>query len=259
MAASSTLHRRDRDAIAGGARKGATSRAKQVRDLLVESFASNGLHPGDRLPSEEEIAALWHVGRSTAREALKLLEQEGVVVVRPGKGRYLTSLGALRVERPITRFESQTDMLVALGYTFSTVTLSVYEGEPSSAEREALELDSGAAIIRVERLRSTGREPLIYSVCAIPRSCFAGPIRHVNWTGSLHALLAAQGYPPASSSARLRAVQLPADVASRYSLDPTEPWLLISETVVTETGMRIVYALDYHRGDYFSFNVLRTP
>lgn len=241
-----------------GHRERSTSRAKQLRDEIVASFTSEGLKPGDRLPSEEEIAAFGQVGRSTAREALKLLEQEGLVTVRPGKGRYLSSMGALHVERPITRFESQTDMLTELGYTFTTITLSVREDVPTKAEREALHLRKGATIIRLERLRSSANEPLIYSVCTLPRTCIAGPVKHVNWTGSLNSLLAAQGFAPASSSAILQAVRLPRRAANAYSLDPTEPWLLITETVVTDTGMRIVYASDYHRGDLFSFNVRRT-
>jgi GntR family transcriptional regulator len=238
---------------------GRESRARLLRDRLVAFFEDKDIRPGDRLPSEEEIADFGQVGRSTVREALKLLEQEGLVTVRHGKGRYLSSLGVLSVERPIARFESQTDMLKQLGYAFSTLTLSVYEGVPTDVEREALELSADAEIVRIERLRSSGSEPLIYSVCAFPRGCIAGPVRHVDWTGSLHELLAAQGYAPASSSARLRAVTLPVDVARTYSLDASEPWLLITETVINETGLRIVYALDYHRGDQFSFNVLRSP
>jgi len=235
------------------------SRSKQVRDLLLKHFVAEGLTPGDRLPSEEEIAVLGQVGRSTAREALKLLEQEGLVTVRPGRGRYLSSLGALSVERPVTRFESQSEMLRQLGYDFETVTLSVVEGKPTPKEREALRIGASESIIRVERLRTTRGEPLIYAVCTMPRWCIARSIRNVDWSESLTDLLAAEGLTPVSSSARLRAVQLPARVAEKYSLGATDAWLLISETVVTETGARILYAEDHHRGDVFAFNVLRRP
>ena len=78
----------------------------QLRDRLVEDFASRGLSPGDRLPTEAEIAERFTVGRSTAREALKLLEQEGVVIAEQGRGRFLSTLGVLKVERPITRLTS---------------------------------------------------------------------------------------------------------------------------------------------------------
>ncbi|MCO5970256.1 GntR family transcriptional regulator [Actinoallomurus soli] len=229
----------------------------QVRDRLVDLFRSRNLRPGDRLPTESEIAELCDVGRSTAREALKLLEQEGLIVVERGRGRFLSSLSALSVERPITRFESVSTMLEAMGYDTRSVVLSVTENEPSEAEAEALELSAGETVIRLERLRFTGDDPLIYSVDTVPREYIPGPIRHVNWTGSLNDLLAAQGYPPVSSVARLQAVDLPPDVCERYSLGGVGPWLLISETVITTSGRPVLYAQDYHRGDAFAFNVLR--
>jgi GntR family transcriptional regulator len=229
----------------------------QVRDRLVELFEARGLLPGDRLPSEAEIAELCDVGRSTAREALKLLEQDGLVVVERGRGRFLSSLSTLNVERPITRFESITTMLEALGHEFRSVVLSVAEAEPTTTERDALELVEGETVIRLERLRFAGDDPLIYSVDAVPSECIPGPPKHVDWTGSLTSLLAAQGHLPVSSAARLKAVELPDDVLEKYSLAGVGPWLLISETAITKSGRHVLYAQDYHRGDTFSFNVLR--
>ncbi|WP_331769406.1 GntR family transcriptional regulator (plasmid) [Embleya sp. NBC_00888] len=233
------------------------TRSMQVRDRLVELFRVRGLVPGDRLPTESEIAELCEVGRSTAREALKLLEQEGLVSIGPGRGRYLSSLSSLDVERPITRYESVTTMLDALGYTARTVVLSVTEEDPGPVEREALRLAEGARVIRLERLRFDGDDPLVYSVDTLPRECVPGPVRHIDWTGSLNDLLAAQNCSPESSAARLRAVDLPAEAIERYSLQGLGPWLLVSETVITATGRPVLYAEDYHRGSVFTFNVLR--
>jgi GntR family transcriptional regulator len=229
----------------------------QVRDRLLELFQSKGMRPGDRLPTEAEVAELCEVGRSTAREALKLLEQEGLVEVERGRGRYLSSLGTLKVERPVTRFESVTDMLKGLGYEVRSVVLAVTEDQPTAEESEALGLPADATVVRLQRLRFDGEDPLIYSEETFPRECVNGPIKHVDWTGSLNALLAAQGYPLVSSAARLRAVELPDDVRERYSLQEMGPWLLITETVITKSGRRVLYSQSYHRGDAFAFNVLR--
>jgi GntR family transcriptional regulator len=112
-------------------------------------------------------------------------------------------------------------------------------------------------VFRLERLRSDGDEPLVYTVDTILRDVVAGPVRHIDWSGSLSDLLAAQGHPPASSAARLRAVDPPEEARRRYCLDGFGPWLLISETVITPSGRRVLYAEGYHRGDTFAFNVPR--
>lgn len=229
-----------------------------VRDQLLKLFEAENMHPGDRLPSESAIAELCGVGRSTVREALKRLEQSRVITVERGRGWYLSSLNTLKVERPVTRYESVTQMLSAMGHETRSVVLSVKESVPSASEQSALDLAAGSRVIRLERLRLDSRDdPLMYTVDVIPRECIPAPIKHIDWTGSLNELLAAQGYPTASSAARLQAVNLPQDVCDRYSLGGLGPWLLITETVVTTAGKRVLYAEDYHRGDAFAFNVLR--
>jgi GntR family transcriptional regulator len=229
----------------------------QVRDQLIAFFRNNNVRPGDQILSEPEIVETFKVGRSTAREAVKLLEHDGLVEVRPGLGRFLTSLATATVERPITRFESVTDLLAGLGYSAQTLVLSVQEDLPDPVEREALKLDDDEKVVRLVRLRSTGDEPLIFSVDTIIRSHIPGPVKHIDWTGSLTSFLKSQGHTLSFSTARLQAVNLPDDVRTRYSLDGYDPWFLITETAITATGTPVVYAQDYHRGDTFTFNVLR--
>jgi hypothetical protein len=60
----------------------------------------------------------------------------------------------------------------------------------------------------------------------------AETIRHTDWSGSLNDLLAAQGHRLVSSTARIRAVDLPAAVSQRYRLEGIAPWLLIAETAI---------------------------
>jgi DNA-binding FadR family transcriptional regulator len=59
--------------------------AKRIRGLVLQS----GIGPGERLPSERELASLLAVSRSTLREALIALELGGIVDVRSGSGIYL--------------------------------------------------------------------------------------------------------------------------------------------------------------------------
>jgi GntR family transcriptional regulator len=229
----------------------------QVKNQLIAYFAEHDVRPGDQILSEPEIVDLFKVGRSTAREAVKLLEHEGLVEVRPGRGRFLTSLAAATVERPITRFESVTEMLRGLGYEAQTMVLAVQEDSPQPAEQEALRLSADDRVVRVTRLRSDQDEPLVFSIATVIRDHIPGPVKHVDWSGSLTDMYTRLGRPLSFSTARLQAVNLPADVRKQYSLEDYDPWLLITETVITAAGEPVLFAQDYHRGDVFAFNVLR--
>lgn len=51
---------------------------------IEEAILTRIHHPGDKLPSEKELMKHYGVGRGTVREALKAMEQQGLVELRPG-------------------------------------------------------------------------------------------------------------------------------------------------------------------------------
>ena len=62
-----------------------TVRAYQrIVEQVEEALARGDLAPGQRLPSERELVTQFAVSRSTVREALRVLESNGVVRSRPG-------------------------------------------------------------------------------------------------------------------------------------------------------------------------------
>lgn len=65
----------------------------QIKELLI----TGKLHPGDRLPSEFELAESLGVSRGSIRSAMKVFEVCGVVDIRRGDGTYIcTSLNSKR-------------------------------------------------------------------------------------------------------------------------------------------------------------------
>ena len=62
---------------------------EQIRAQLKKYIVGSRLQPGDRLPSEHQLAETLGVSRNALREALRSLEALGVVEARQGKGRYL--------------------------------------------------------------------------------------------------------------------------------------------------------------------------
>ena len=61
-------------------------RAEQVAFGIVQNIVARGQQAGDKLPHEAEMLAEYGVSRSSLREALRLLEVQGLVTIRPGPG-----------------------------------------------------------------------------------------------------------------------------------------------------------------------------
>lgn len=81
-----------------------------VTAQLHEAIVSGRFQPGDRLPTERELTEIFGVGRPTLREALRFLEANGVIEIRPGK-----KGGAFVVSPSEQTLASALSTLLALG------------------------------------------------------------------------------------------------------------------------------------------------
>jgi GntR family transcriptional regulator, transcriptional repressor for pyruvate dehydrogenase complex len=86
--------------------------AKQLLGLLSDGR----LAPGDKLPAERELATQLEVGRTTVREALKLLTLSGLLEARRGDGTYVrrdfTNFVLEQITRPLLLSTPQVDMVL---------------------------------------------------------------------------------------------------------------------------------------------------
>ena len=60
--------------------------SEEVYRQLKESILNGQYKPGDRLPSEKSFCEAFGVGRPVIREALRFLENSGLISVKPGSG-----------------------------------------------------------------------------------------------------------------------------------------------------------------------------
>lgn len=231
--------------------------ALQLRDAIVTHLSDAALLPGDKIPTEAQLCEQFGASRPTMREALKLLEQDGVIRVEHGRGRFLTAAGTLHVDRPITTFESITHMAGHFGYKLDTKVLSVQEEEADPRITRLLRLSAGQTVIRLERLRLLGRDPVVYSVDYILREVIAARVFDIDWSGSLLDVMDSYDARPRMSQATVRAEMLPENVVQRHDLRDFGPALTIEETTYTHAGRAVTHAIDYHRGSHFAFSFLR--
>jgi GntR family transcriptional regulator len=226
---------------------------EQLSERIRQMIEDGSFPGGSQLPTEKRLAEHFRIGRTTVREALKQLEHEGVVVVRRGRGRFVSS--APKLHRPITRLESVTVMLASQGYSVENRLLSTNRRPASPDERLHLRLEPDSTVLRLERLRLHRGDPLIYSVDVLPGHII-GP-QERDWSGSLFDFLAERELVPVMSVTTIRAAQLPPSAAAACGVDPTQAWLLMVQLNLAADDTPVIYSHDYHRGDRFSFDLLR--
>ncbi|HVY62695.1 MAG TPA: FadR/GntR family transcriptional regulator, partial [Planctomycetota bacterium] len=81
-----------------------------AHELLVLILGGH-FAPGDRLPSERQLAARFGVSRPTVREALGALEARGLVATRQGSGTFVADREALQGEPEVPSDESPAELM----------------------------------------------------------------------------------------------------------------------------------------------------
>jgi DNA-binding GntR family transcriptional regulator len=144
-------------------------RYERVVELVERLIADNGMTPGSRLPSRQQLAQMAGVSMITVRRALDELERAGRVTSHQGVG---TFVSRARIVMEPGRTGPLLDTLRGdqPPPPLTTRVLDVREGLPGSNIASALNLEPGARVWLVLRLRELGGVPAIVEQAVIPVS-----------------------------------------------------------------------------------------
>ncbi|MBB2992378.1 GntR family transcriptional regulator [Mycolicibacterium iranicum] len=219
--------------------------AADVRDRIV----TEQMGPHTLLPSERELAETHGVSRMTARQALSLLESEGVVYRKPPRGTF--------VAEPRVRFHvgSFSEEVARMGRRPAAQLLWAEHQVATPAVRRALELDDGAAVHVFHRLRSVDDVPFALETTFLPAELTPG-ILEVTDDGSLWAVLRSRyGVELARSTAVLESIVLDDATSLQLGVRAGSAGTLLTRRTEDISGRCVEYARDVYRADRAAFEV----
>lgn len=142
---------------------------RQLAEILEAAITDGEWRPGERLPTEADLATRFAVNRHTVRQALADLASRGLVRAQQGSG---TFVEAPPLAYPIGRRTRFSDIVVAQAREPSGHLVSATREQPSRAVAEALGLEAGAEVIRVETVRTADGVPISWALSAFPADRF---------------------------------------------------------------------------------------
>jgi GntR family transcriptional regulator len=208
----------------------------QLAALLEQEIVRHRWQPGERLPSEAELCSHFGLSRTTVRQALARLEQEGMVTRRKGFGTFVASASPR-----IWLLQSQEgffqDEVSRMGRAVASEILDRRRGALPHWAADALGLASGAEGVVMERLRSVdGKLALCVTDC-VP-AAYADVVLTMDGTQSLYEQLRVRhGLEVAGGRRFLEAVPAPKQISRLLEVAPGDPLIFI-ESVSWDAQMR---------------------
>ncbi len=220
----------------------------QIEDWLAGAIAVGRLAPGDRLPTEHDLAAWLGVSRMTLRHALGELAQRGLVTRSVGRngGTYVAEP---KLEQDLTTLAGFSEQLRRHGMVAGARVLTATLRSASPAAAAALELAEDDPVHEVRRIRLADGKPIALEHSLFPAARFPEMLQ-CPLDGSLYELLE-QKYGLRPHRAREVLEPVAADQREAQLLEVAEgaPLMLVSRTAYDKSGQPLEFARDLFRGD----------
>lgn len=140
-------------------------RYHQIAQTLRERIAAEGQGPGQRLDTQRHLAREFGVTLMTLRQALDLLERDGLIARRHGLG---TFVARPAIDYDILHLRALAGDLSALGEDVATRFLRSYTEPADPRVAEPLGLAERAQVFVLERLRLVDGEPVSFQASYLP-------------------------------------------------------------------------------------------
>jgi GntR family transcriptional regulator len=219
----------------------------QLRDLLREGIARGAYPPDTRLPSEHELCRRYQVSRTTVRQALAPLVQEGLLYPVPGKGTFVTQVKIVEgLSTKISFFDDMKDR--GLHVHTQVLSFGVCPAAPSVAE--LLRLRPGDDVFLIDRMRYVEGTPLLIVTSYLPEQLVSGLVSASLVSRGLHQVLREDfGIVPTRAIRTFEARPATGDDAGLLQIPVGAPVQHIESVIYDETGRAVEYFIARHRGD----------
>ena len=209
----------------------------QLAELLEHEIVSGRWQPEERLPSEPDICEHFGLSRTTVRQALARLDQEGFVSRSKGRGTFVlgTRSRSWLLQSSEGFFEDEE---VREGRSVTSKVLRAKTGTLPPWAADALGLPQGSDGVTIERVRSVDGLVAMYNVNHLPSRLAKAALARVDDPGeSLYRRLKERaGVEVAGANRTLEAVSAEKRLAQLLEIKPGTPLLYIESVAWDKSG-----------------------
>jgi len=224
----------------------------KIREALREAINQGEYTRGQKLPSEDELAAKYGVSRMTVRQGVADLIDAGLIYRRHGVG---TFVAYPHVQRDHTRLSNFFETAASNGINVRVRLLHLEVFPARQKVANALDIPEGELVIRIETLRFADDLPVTVHDAHIPHSLFAKLLNENLETQHLWTLYEQCGYRVKRAVQKLEAREADEELADLLEIEEGAPILFKERTVYAEDGTPIEFTYCYNRGDRYSLTV----
>jgi GntR family transcriptional regulator len=229
----------------------------QVHDRLLGMIQNGTYQVGTQLPAEVELSAMLGISRPTLREALRTLEQDGLVIRRHGLGTFVTRSEPLR--SGLERLESLLSLAATQGLVTEVLDLKAEEMPADAVVAAHLRLPPGTLVTVVRRTIVVASSPISWMDDYVPLAHLRAADLDATFNGSvLDFLMQQRGVRVEKAASDITAVRANQVLAQRLHVALGTALVLIEETLVDAHGVPVGFSYNYSVPGRLGLRVIRS-
>jgi GntR family transcriptional regulator len=203
------------------------------------------------------LGELLGVSRTVVREALRVLEDEGLIDRRHGVGTFVRNNPILK---NLNFNFGITEMIESAGLKPGTSFMAVRRESATEETASKLNVAVGAELITIERVRTADDKPVVHTLDTFPADLVRGNAFDPNrlLTESLYQILETEfGHVIEYGAAQILPAAASTSVAEMLSVPEGSLLLYLLQTDYASGEKPLVYSREYHLPDAFDFMIRR--
>lgn len=229
----------------------------QIRQEIEQDILDGKFRPGDKLPSEDDLAIMYGVSRMTVRRAIDQLVLEKLLRRSPGQGTYVAEQHLPSPTVGITRWSFER---IEQYQDMSWRLLSVEERLPSMRVANALRTILGEKVVQITGLLYVGEHLVGYAVHYVPRLLISSMEDLASVDISLPALLSERyNLEFGKVTEHIRAIPADEDISAILGVEPGAPLLEVDDLIYLKSGIPAILSNTLYRCDRYVYKGLLHP
>ncbi|MGB9678764.1 MAG: GntR family transcriptional regulator [Thermoanaerobacteraceae bacterium] len=209
---------------------------------------------GEKLPSEAKLAKQFGISRATLREAMRILEDEGLIVKQQGIGTFVKNKPLIK--SGLEELFSVTSLIERQGMIPGTKDFTVYRLPAYDGEADNLKLKPGSIIYKVERVRTANDIPVVYCIDRLPEEILGDSFN--GFEQSMFAYLESEhSIKITYAVSNIRIIKHDPIVEKKLKMDKNDSILLLEQVHYDEKNIPILYSSNYFNSSKFDFYIIR--
>lgn len=226
-------------------------RAEETLARLIGSMS-----PGERLLTEPALAKKLSISRATLREAMRLFEERGRLMRKPGVGTFVLAPPPV-IESGLEVLESIDTLAQRLNLQSHMTELAVETRPANASDAASLGLAVGTWVVTISRTIYVGPAPVAFLTDVLPTDIV--PQKELeDFSGSVLDLILTRGTPSLGlSRTALTAESADGQLARHLGVQRGTPLLHFEAVLFTPAGRAIDHSHSHFVPGFFKFHVVR--